>query len=48
MFEQEQIIAVTFDDKPLKQISKQDGHLNKLGPILHRAFSVFLFDTEGR
>jgi len=48
LFEEERIIAVTFDDKPIKAISKRSGHLNQKGPPLHRAFSVFLFDTQGR
>lgn len=48
LFEEEQIVAVTFDDKPLKPISKRAGHENRKGPPLHRAFSVFLFDTQNR
>ncbi|GAB5032520.1 isopentenyl-diphosphate delta-isomerase [Nannochloropsis oceanica] len=48
LFEEERIIAVTFDDKPIKAISKRNGHRNQKGPPLHRAFSVFLFDTLGR
>lgn len=45
---QEKIVQVTFNDVPVKPISKRDGHLTSLGPILHRAFSVFHFDSEGR
>jgi hypothetical protein len=45
---QEQVIEVTFDDRPVKPASKLDAHLNRLGPVLHRAFSVFLFDSRGR
>ncbi len=42
-------VGVTFDDKPLKPLSKKEAHLVKgKGPILHRAFSVFLFDEQGR
>jgi isopentenyl-diphosphate delta-isomerase len=47
--EEEMCVGVTFDDKPLKPLSKKDAHLVKnKGPILHRAFSVFLFDEQGR
>lgn len=47
--EEEMCIGVTFDDKPLKPLSKKAAHLIKgKGPILHRAFSVFLFDEQGK
>jgi hypothetical protein len=45
---QERVIAVSFDDRPLNPVSKKDSHLTRMGPILHRAFSVFLFDEQGR
>jgi len=45
---QERVIEVDEDDKPLRAASKLETHLVKYGPILHRAFSVFLFDTKGR
>lgn len=48
LFEEERIVSVTFDDKPIKAILKKSGHATKKGPPLHRAFSVFLFDTQGR
>lgn len=45
----EQCIAVTRNDLPVKAVSKKDAHL--LGsdgqlPPLHRAFSVFLFNKK--
>ena len=45
----EPCIAVDTNDQPLKSISKEEAHL--LGPYgelppLHRAFSVFLFNTK--
>jgi isopentenyl-diphosphate Delta-isomerase len=47
--EEEMCVGVTFDDKPVKPLSKKAAHLVKnKSPILHRAFSVFLFDEEGR
>lgn len=48
-FLKEQCIAVDINDKAIKSISKEEAHL--LGPAgelppLHRAFSVFLFNTK--
>lgn len=45
----EKCIAVDVNDKAIKSISKEEAHL--LGPSgelppLHRAFSVFLFNTK--
>lgn len=45
---QESIVQVTFNDAPVKPISKRESHLTRLGPVLHRAFSVFHFDSKGR
>ena len=45
---QERCILVDVDDKPIGCASKADSHLCQHGPLLHRAFSVFLFDGEGR
>lgn len=45
----EQCIAVDKNDHPVKSISKEDAHLlgtNSQLPPLHRAFSVFLFNTR--
>ena len=47
---------VSFDDEPLILVDSDDlvlGHLDKAAchegqGILHRAFSVFLFDAQGR
>lgn len=47
---------VSFDDEPLILVDEQDnvlGHLDKASchmgdGILHRAFSIFLFDHQGR
>lgn len=40
---QEDLLRVDFDDKVIGRISKKDAHFN---PILHRAFSVFLFCND--
>ena len=40
---EEKILAVDFDDNELYKISKLDAHKK---PILHRAFSVFLYDGD--
>lgn len=48
---QEACIAVSASDEPRGPISKHQAHLQTeidAGRALHRAFSVFLFDTEGR
>lgn len=36
-----QVVAVDYDDKDIKVIDKMEAHLK---PILHRAFSVFLYN----
>jgi len=49
-FLKEQCILVDNDDKPLGPVSKEECHKNsniKSG-MLHRAFSVFLFNTKGQ
>lgn len=46
--QREQVILVDVDDTELGPASKVASHLTKYGPLLHRAFSVFLFDSEGR
>lgn len=37
------IIAVDFEDRPIKPVSKTDAHAKS---IFHRAFSVILFDDQ--
>lgn len=44
----EQVILCTPADEPLGAMSKVDAHLVANGLPLHRAFSLFLFDTRGR
>lgn len=44
----ERCILVDRDDRVLGAGSKVDTHLVRHGPPLHRAFSVFLFDSRGR
>lgn len=44
----ERVILVDTDDRIVGAGTKADTHLVKYGPLLHRAFSVFLFDTRGR
>lgn len=48
--EEEMVVGVSFDDKPQQPLSKKAAHLvgRPGGPILHRAFSVFLFDEDGK
>jgi 3-hydroxy-3-methylglutaryl-CoA-synthase/farnesyl-diphosphate farnesyltransferase/isopentenyl-diphosphate delta-isomerase type 1 len=51
----EQCIAIDWDDRALGPISKETSHLNALiapsagpgGSLLHRAFSVLLFNSKG-
>eukprot|EP00937_MAST-01D_sp_MAST-1D-sp2_P002099 g2099.t1 len=43
----EECILVDDDDNVLGHASKKECHLNTTGPLLHRAFSVFLFNTRG-
>ncbi|KAJ1628956.1 NUDIX hydrolase domain-like protein [Pavlovales sp. CCMP2436] len=45
---EERIIVVDRGDRILRPESKVNAHLNEHGPMLHRAFSVFIFDDEGR
>ena len=46
----ENIIIVNSNDKPIRPGTKKECHLllNKNSSLLHRAFSVFLFDLEGK
>jgi isopentenyl-diphosphate delta-isomerase len=49
-FLEEQCIQVDRDDKPIGPVSKEESHKNvniKAG-LLHRAFSVFLFNSKGQ
>ena len=43
----EQCIEVNENDEILQARSKLDCHLMENGPPLHRAFSLFLFNTSG-
>lgn len=43
---EEQVILVDAQDRPLGAMDKLAAHEN--GGVLHRAFSVFLFDPQGR
>lgn len=47
---EERCILVNDQDKPLGEASKRDCHTVNLGGqvLLHRAFSVFLFNGEGQ
>lgn len=45
---EERVILVDRDDRVIGDESKVNSHLNDFGPMLHRAFSVFLFDDAGR
>jgi isopentenyl-diphosphate Delta-isomerase len=45
MQEQQQVILVTPQDEPIGVMEKMEAHQKGL---LHRAFSVFIFDKEGR
>ena len=44
--EDEELILVDRDDNPLGHLSKASCHDG--GGVLHRAFSLFLFDADGR
>lgn len=44
----ERVIAVDREDRVLRGLSKAAAHQTATGLPLHRAFSVFLFDTGGR
>jgi len=51
MMTRDEVITVSVDDEPTGSASKKDSHVfSKKQPrgILHRAFSVFLFDKQGR
>ena len=44
----EEIIVIDQDDNPIKPGTKKECHLlNNNSSLLHRAFSVFLFDPQG-
>lgn len=45
---EERVMVVDRSDRVIGPESKVNAHLNSLGPMLHRAFSVFLFDDCGR
>lgn len=45
---EERVVIVDRSDRILGHDSKVNAHLNSRGPMLHRAFSVFLFDEHGR
>jgi len=45
---EERVITVDRHDKVVGEASKAETHLVSHGLKLHRAFSVFLFDTQGR
>ena len=44
---EEQCILVNDRDEIVGRASKKECHLNASGPLLHRAFSVFLFNHAG-
>lgn len=44
----EEVILVDHEDKVIGSVSKKESHLTSNNLPLHRAFSVFLFDTQGR
>ncbi|CAM9536019.1 unnamed protein product [Laminaria digitata] len=44
----EECILVDRNDRPTGSASKVETHLSSRGLLLHRAFSVFLFDRKGR
>lgn len=44
----ERVILVDHEDKVVGSMSKKDSHLVSNNLPLHRAFSVFLFDSQGR
>lgn len=44
----EEVILVDHEDKVVGSMSKKDSHLVSNDLPLHRAFSIFLFDTKGR
>jgi isopentenyl-diphosphate delta-isomerase len=45
---EEPCILVDREDRPLRPLDKARTHLTSQGLALHRAFSVFIFDTQGR
>ncbi|KAG8457857.1 hypothetical protein KFE25_005126 [Diacronema lutheri] len=45
---EERVVVVDRADRVVGPESKVNAHLNSHGPMLHRAFSVFLFDEHNR
>mmetsp|Transcript_14771 Transcript_14771/g.18901 ORF Transcript_14771/g.18901 Transcript_14771/m.18901 type:complete len:304 (-) Transcript_14771:501-1412(-) len=45
---EERVILVDDQDNIIGEASKAETHMAKYGLLLHRAFSVFLFDNQGR
>ena len=45
-YDQENLIIVDFEDNEIGNLSKLECHENK--GVLHRAFSIFLFNTNGQ
>jgi isopentenyl-diphosphate delta-isomerase len=45
---EERCILIDENDQVIGSESKLNCHLNDLGPPLHRAFSVFLFNSDGK
>ena len=44
----EEVILLDREDKVIGSASKKDSHMVSKGLMLHRAFSVFLFNSEGK
>ncbi|EAY02569.1 isopentenyl-diphosphate delta-isomerase, type 1 family protein [Trichomonas vaginalis G3] len=42
------VVLVDKDDNPVGEADKYTAHRTEKGPLLHRAFSLFLFDSERR
>ena len=45
-YDQENLIIVDFEDNEIGNLSKLECHENK--GVLHRAFSIFLFNANGQ
>lgn len=45
---EEMCILVDREDNPVRPVTKVEAHLCREGLALHRAFSIFMFDTKGR
>ena len=45
-YDHENLIIVDFEDNEIGNLSKLECHKNK--GVLHRAFSIFLFNTNGQ